>query len=90
MWLTDLADGSVIIFVIGHVLLGGTITLENISLDVEELSCLDKIEQAQRFEEAERQIDEVQRAAPSDPDYQHWVDAQRQYLMEVQQLIFEC
>jgi DNA-binding SARP family transcriptional activator len=88
--LTGLADGSVIIVVIGHVLLGGTITLENISLDVEELSCLDKIEQAQRFEAAERQIDEVQRAAPGDPDFQHWVETQRQYLMEMQQVIFEC
>lgn len=64
--------------------------MENINLDVEELSCLGKIEQAQRFEEAERRIDEVLRAAPSDPDFQHWVDAQRQYIMEMQQLIFEC
>jgi DNA-binding SARP family transcriptional activator len=90
LWLTGLADGGVIGVVIGQVLLGGTIALENISLDVEELSCLNKIEQAQRFEEAERQIDEVQRAAPGDPNYQNWVETQRQHLKEVQQLIFEC
>lgn len=64
--------------------------MENINLDVEELSCLNKIEQAQRFEEAERQIDEVQRAASGDPGHQDWVETQRQHLKEVQQLIFEC
>ena len=89
MWLTGKPDGGVITYVIGPVLLGGTITLENINLDVNELSCLDKIEQAQRFEEVHRQIDELQRAAPGDPSLREWVEQQRQYITDVQQLIFE-
>lgn len=88
--LTAHADAGVIVIVIGHILLGGTITLDNISLDVRELSSLDKIEQAQRLEEAERRIDEVQRTAAGDPQYQQWVEQQRQYIMDLQQLIFEC
>jgi hypothetical protein len=75
--------------VIGPVLLGGTITLENINLDVNELSCLDKIEQAQRFEEVHRQIDELQRAASGDPGFREWVEQQRQYITDMQQMIFE-
>jgi hypothetical protein len=63
--------------------------LENIILDVNELSCLDKIEQAQRFEEVHRQIDELQRAAPGDPSLRQWVEQQRQYITDMQQMIFE-
>ena len=37
--------------------------MENISIDVEELHGLDRIEQAQRFEEAHRRIDDIQRIA---------------------------
>jgi len=70
-------------------LLGGTITLENINLDVNELSCLDKIEQAQRFEEVHRQIDELQRAASGDPYFREWAEQQRQYITDMQQMIFE-
>jgi len=63
--------------------------LENIVLDVNELSCLDKIEQAQRFEEVHRQIDELQRAASGDPDFQEWAEEQRRYITDMQQMIFE-
>jgi DNA-binding SARP family transcriptional activator len=63
--------------------------LENINLDVHELACLDKIEQAQRFEEVHRQIDEVQRAAYDDPRFQQWVEQQRQYIIDMQQLLSE-
>lgn len=89
MWLTGQSDGGVIVTVIGPVLLGGTITLENINLDVNELSCLDKIEQAQRFEEVHRQIDELQRAASDDPFFREWAEQQRQYITDMQQMIFE-
>jgi hypothetical protein len=89
LWLTGQTDRGVIVIVIGPFLLGGTITLENINLDVNELSCLDKIEQAQRFEEAHRQIDELQRAASGDPSFRQWVEQQRQYLTDMQQVIFE-
>ncbi len=89
MWLTGKPDGGVITSVIGPVLLGGTITLENINLDVNELSCLDKIEQAQRFEEVHRQIDELQRAASGDPYFREWAEQQRQYITDMQQMIFE-
>jgi DNA-binding SARP family transcriptional activator len=64
--------------------------LNNITFDVNELSRLSKIEQAQRLEEAERRIDEVQRAAADDPDSLNWVSQQRQYLVDMQHLIFEC
>jgi DNA-binding SARP family transcriptional activator len=64
--------------------------LKNISFDVDELSRLSKIEQAQRLEEAERRIDEVQRAAADDPDSLNWVSQQRQYLVDMQHMIFEC
>jgi len=64
--------------------------LKNISFDVDELSRLSKIEQAQRLEEAERRIDAVQRAAADDPDSRMWVNQQRQYLVDMQHLIFEC
>jgi hypothetical protein len=63
--------------------------LENITLDFEELARLDKTEQAQRIEAAQRQIDEVQRATCNDPYTKRWVNRQRQYLMEMQHLIFE-
>ena len=68
----------------------GSDTLENITFDVDELSRLGRTEQALRLEEAARRIDEVQRAAADDPDSLHWVDQQRQYLVEMQHLIFEC
>jgi DNA-binding SARP family transcriptional activator len=64
--------------------------MENIIFDVDQFSCLDKIEQARRLEEAERRIDEVQRAAADDPDSMNWVDQQRQYLVDMQHLILEC
>ncbi len=64
--------------------------MNNITFDVNELSRLSKIEQAQRLEEAERRIDEVQRAAADDPDSLNWVSQQRQYLVDMQHLIFEC
>ena len=64
--------------------------MENIIFDVDQLSRLGKIEQAQRLEEAARRIDEVQRAAADDPDSMNWVDQQRQYLVDMQHLIFEC
>ena len=75
---------------IGQVLLRGAIPLENITFDVDELSRLDKIEQAQRLEEAARRIDEVQRAAADDNDLMQWVERQRQYLVDMQHLIYEC
>ena len=64
--------------------------MENITFDVDELSRLDTMEQARRLEEAARRIDEVQRAAAGDPDSLTWVNQQRQYLVEMQHLIFEC
>ena len=64
--------------------------MENITFDVDELSRLDKMQQAQRLEEAERQIDEVQRAAADNQDLMRWVKRQRQYLVDMQHLIFEC
>lgn len=64
--------------------------MNNITFDVNELSRLSKIEQAQRLEEAERRIDAVQRAAADDPDSLNWVSQQRQYLVDMQHLIFEC
>ena len=64
--------------------------MENVFFDVDQFSRLDKIEQARRLEEAERRIDEVQRAAADDPDSLNWVDQQRQYLVDMQHLIFAC
>jgi len=64
--------------------------LENITFDVDELSRLDEVEQAQRLEEAERRIDDVQRAAADDPDSLQWVKQQRQYLVDMQHMIFTC
>ncbi len=64
--------------------------MENITFDVDELSRLDRMEQALRLEEAARRIDEVQRAAADDPDSLNWVEQQRQYLVDMQHLIFEC
>ena len=64
--------------------------MENIIFDVDQFSRLGKIEQAQRLEEAARRIDEVQRAAADDPDSRNWIDQQRQYLVDMQHLIFEC
>ena len=81
---------GVINSVIGQVLWRGAIPLNNITFDVNELSRLSKIEQAQRLEEAERRIDAVQRAAADDPDSLNWVSQQRQYLVDMQHLIFEC
>jgi precorrin-6B methylase 1 len=89
LWLTEQSDKGVIVIVIGPILLGGTITLENINLDVNELSSLDEIEQAQRFEEVHRRIDELQRAASGDPCFQEWAEQQRQYITDMQQMIFE-
>ena len=64
--------------------------MENITFDVDELSRLDEVEQAQRLEEAERRIDDVQRAAADDPDSLQWVKQQRQYLVDMQHMIFTC
>ena len=64
--------------------------MENIIFDVDQLSRLSRIEQAQRLEEAERQIDDIQRAAANDPASLSWIDQQRQYLVDMQRLIFEC
>ena len=64
--------------------------MENISFDVDELSSLGTIEQAQRLEEAARWIDEVERAAADDLDLLRWVERQRQYLVDMQHLIIEC
>ena len=62
----------------------------NIFFDVDQLARLGRTEQAQRLEEAERRIDDVQRAAANDPVTQTWVDLQRKYLVEMQYQIFEC
>jgi hypothetical protein len=64
--------------------------MENIFFDVAQLTCLSRTERAQRLEEAERQIDDIQRAAANDPVTLSWVDQQRQYLVEMQHKIFEC
>ena len=64
--------------------------MENIFFDVDQLSRLSRTEQAQCLEEAERQIDDIQRAAADDPASLSWIDQQRQYLVEMQHLIFEC
>ena len=64
--------------------------MENITFDVDELSRLNEMEQAQRLEEAARQIDEVQRAAADNSDLLQWVKRQRQYLVDMQHLIIEC
>lgn len=64
--------------------------MENITFDVDELSSLGTMEQAQRLEQAARRIDEVQRAAAGDPDLRHWVEQQRQYLVNMQHMIFKC
>jgi len=64
--------------------------VENISFDVDQLVRLNRTEQAQRLEEAERRIDDVQRAAANDPVTLNWVDQQRQYLVEMQHQIFAC
>jgi hypothetical protein len=64
--------------------------MENICFDVDLFSRLGKIEQAKCLEEAERRIDEVQRAAADDPVSMNWVDQQRKYLVDMQHLIFEC
>ena len=76
------------VIVIGHVQ-RGALALENISIDVEELHGLDRIEQAQRFEEAHRRIDEVQRVAPGNVALTEWIQRQRQRLTAMQQLIFD-
>jgi len=62
----------------------------NIFFDVDQLVRLSRTEQALRLEEAERRIDDVQRAAADDPATQTWVDLQRKYLVEMQYQIFEC
>ena len=64
--------------------------MENITFDVDQLVRLNRTEQAQRLEEAERRIDDVQRAAANDPVTLNWVDQQRQYLVEMQHQIFAC
>ena len=62
----------------------------NICFDVDQLAHLSRTEQAQRLEEAERRIDDVQRTAANDPATRNWVDQQRKYLVEMQYQIFEC
>ena len=64
--------------------------MENIIFDVDQLSQLSRTEQAQRLEEAARRIDDIQRAAADDPASLSWIDQQREYLVEMQHLIFEC
>jgi len=64
--------------------------MENIFFDVDQPARLNRTEQAQGLEEAERQTDDVQRAAANDPVTLSWVDQQRQYLVEMQHKIFEC
>ena len=63
--------------------------MDNISIDVEELQSLDRTEQARRFEEAHRRIDDIQRVAPGDVSLSKWIERQRQRLTDMQQLIFE-
>ena len=63
--------------------------MDNISIDVEELHSLNRTEQAQRFEEAHRRIDDIQRVAPGDVSLTKWIERQRQRLTDMQQLIFE-
>jgi DNA-binding SARP family transcriptional activator len=89
LWLTVPGTLGVIVYSLIR-LVGGRDTLDNISFDVDELSQLDKTEQAQRLEEAARRIDEVQRAAADDTDLLQWVKRQRQYLVDMQHLIYEC
>ena len=67
----------------------GALALNNISIDVEELHGLNRVEQAQRFEEAHRRIDEIQRIATGDSALSKWIERQRQHLTDMQQLIFE-
>jgi len=64
--------------------------MENISFDADRLVRLNRTAQAQRLEEAERQVDDVQRAAANDPATLNRVDQQRQYQVEMQHPIFEC
>ena len=64
--------------------------LENIFFDVDQLVRLNRTEQALCLEEAERQVDDVQRAAANDPVTLNGVGQQRQYLVEMQHKIFEC
>ena len=63
--------------------------MDNISSDVEELHSLNREEQAQRFEEAHRRIDDIQRIATGDTALSKWIERQRQHLTDMQQLIFE-
>ena len=63
--------------------------MDNISIDVEELHSLNRTEQAQRFEEAHRRIDDIQRVAPGDASLTKWIERQRHRLTDKQQLIFE-
>ena len=63
--------------------------MDNISIDVVELHSLNRTEQAQRFEEAHRRIDDIQRVAPGDVSLTKWIERQRQRLTDMQQLIFE-
>jgi hypothetical protein len=64
--------------------------MENISFDADRLVRLNRTAQAQRLEEAEHQVDDVQRAAANDPATLNRVDQQRQYQVEMQHPIFEC
>ena len=64
--------------------------MESIFFDVNQPTHLSRNEQARGLEEAERQTDDVQRAAANDPDTLNRVDQQRQYLVEMQHKIFEC
>ena len=90
LWLTASGAAGVILIIHWSGRFAGGDSLESITFNVDELSRLDTMEQARRLEEAERQIDDVQRAAAGDPTSLDWVNQQRQYLVEMQHLIFEC
>jgi hypothetical protein len=64
--------------------------MENIFFDVDQLARMNRTEQAQCLEEAERRSDDVHRAAANDPATLSWVYQQRQDQVEMQHQIFEC
>jgi DNA-binding SARP family transcriptional activator len=90
LWLTGFCPTGVIIVIHRSGLVVGSDYLEDITFNVDELLRLDTMEQARRLEQAARQIDEVQRAAAGDHDSRNWIEQQRQYLVNMQHLIFEC
>jgi hypothetical protein len=61
---------------------------ESIRLDVNELAGMDKVEQAQHFEQLHRQIDGLLRSSADDPRFLKWAEQQRRYLTRLQQRIF--